>query len=227
MKNTICIIPARSGSTGVKDKNIKVLKKTPLLIDSIQFAKKLNFVDKIVVSTDSKKYMNICNRFNFQVKNLRPKKLAKKYTPTLDVIKYELDKFKKEYLKKIKYVLILQPNCPFKKIEDFYKAYRMINKGYDTLITIRKVKDHPDHMIKIKKNELIHYQIKTKSRFVPRQKLEPIYTRSGSMYLFNVSNIKKFNSIIGKKIFGIEVDGKYALNIDSKEEMFLAKHYYK
>ena len=60
-KNTLCIIPARSGSTGVKNKNIAVIKKKPLIINAIHFAQKLKFVRKIIVSTDSKYYKKLCN----------------------------------------------------------------------------------------------------------------------------------------------------------------------
>ena len=62
-KNKILvIIPARSGSKGIKDKNIKIIKKKPLLSHSIIYAKKSKFVDKIVVSTDSHKYANIAKK---------------------------------------------------------------------------------------------------------------------------------------------------------------------
>ena len=58
MNKVVCIIPARSGSKGIKNKNIKNFKKKPLIFYTIDFAKKLNFVDKIIFSTDSKKYLN-------------------------------------------------------------------------------------------------------------------------------------------------------------------------
>ena len=66
-KNKILvIIPARSGSKGIKDKNIKIIKKKPLLSHSIIYAKS-KFVDKIVVSTDSHKYANIAKKFKADV----------------------------------------------------------------------------------------------------------------------------------------------------------------
>ena len=56
------IIAARSGSKGIKDKNIKQFLKIPLIIHSINFAKKLKFVDKILFSSDSKKYCDIAKK---------------------------------------------------------------------------------------------------------------------------------------------------------------------
>ena len=59
----LVIIPARSGSKGIKDKNIKKIKNKPLLSYSIDYAKKCNLVDEIIVSTDSSKYAKIAKTF--------------------------------------------------------------------------------------------------------------------------------------------------------------------
>ena len=65
-KNILALIPARSGSESIKDKNIKFYKGKPLLAHSINIAKKSSLIDKIIVSTDSKKYKKISE-------NLEPK----------------------------------------------------------------------------------------------------------------------------------------------------------
>ena len=62
-RNVVAIIPARSGSKSVKDKNIKILGKIPLIAWSINLCKKSKLITKIVVSTDSKKYANIAKKF--------------------------------------------------------------------------------------------------------------------------------------------------------------------
>ena len=61
MRDTLCIIPARSGSKGIKHKNILCSKKK-LILHSINFAKKLNFVKDIVFSSDSNKYIKISKK---------------------------------------------------------------------------------------------------------------------------------------------------------------------
>ena len=61
-KKIICLIPARGGSKGIKLKNLQKIKKNSLLEASIQFAKKLNFVDKIVVSSENKRIINIAKK---------------------------------------------------------------------------------------------------------------------------------------------------------------------
>ena len=123
-KDTLCIIPARSGSKGIKNKNIIQIKKKPLFIHSLDFAKKLNFVKKTIFTTDSKKYLNIAKKYGYNFDNLRPKKLATDTVETSDVIKYEITNLNKNVLKGIKFILVLQPTCPFRKIGDFKNAYK-------------------------------------------------------------------------------------------------------
>ena len=61
MKN-LAIIPARSGSKGLKDKNVKMLNEKPLLAYSIEAANKSGLFDEIMVSTDSDKYAEIAKQ---------------------------------------------------------------------------------------------------------------------------------------------------------------------
>ena len=69
-------IPARSESKSIKHKNIKILKNKPLLAFSIISAKKLKISNKIVVSSDSKKYLKIAKKYGSNFIHPRPKKLA-------------------------------------------------------------------------------------------------------------------------------------------------------
>ena len=85
---TIAIITARSGSSGIKNKNIKMINNKPLIYYTIKFAKKLKFIDKLIFSTDSKKYLKIALKYYHFENNLRPKKLSSKFVKSLDVIKY-------------------------------------------------------------------------------------------------------------------------------------------
>ena len=98
MKNEILtIIPARSGSKGVKNKNIKLINGKPLIYWTIKEAKKSK-LSQIIVSTDSKKILRISKKFGADVPFLRPKKISKDNTEMTDVLKHALNFF---YKKKI------------------------------------------------------------------------------------------------------------------------------
>ena len=224
IKDTLCIIPARSGSKEIKNKNIIIFKKKPLFIHSFEFSKKLNFINKTIISTDSKNYINIAERYGYKSKKLRPKRLAQDHTPTLDVINHEYKSLEANIIKNIQYILILQPTCPFRKIKDFKLAHQKLKKNFDSVITLKKTIEQPERMMKKDKNGVTR-SYNNKVNFLPRQKLEQLYLRAGSMYFFKVKQLKNKNLNLGKKIFGIEVKEKYAINIDSFEDLKNARTY--
>ncbi len=212
----LIIIPARKGSKGVKNKNFLKIGKHTLLEHSCIFAKKLSFIEKIIISSDSAVAKNTAEKFNIFFSK-RPKNLSMDSSLMIDLIKFELRK-NNEFT----HILILQPTCPFRKTKHFFDAYEKFKDNkIDTAITIRKVDQHPSRMI-IKKGNFLKPYDKV-FNFNNRQNLEDVFLRSGSMYFFNVKNIKKYGSIFGKKVFGYEVKNKYSINIDTIKDLKLAK----
>ena len=101
MKNQfLCIIPARGGSKGIKNKNIIKICDKPLIQFTIDTAKKLSNYCDILISTDSEKIKKICikNKLNFY--GFRPKKLSNDKALTKDVVRYELLRIEKILNKK-------------------------------------------------------------------------------------------------------------------------------
>ena len=84
---TICVIPARSNSKRIKNKNIINFFGKPLIYYSIKAAKKSNLFKRIIVSTDSEKIANIAVKFGAEVPFLRSKKLSNDFVTTTDVIR--------------------------------------------------------------------------------------------------------------------------------------------
>ena len=92
---TICIIPARAGSKGIKNKNIKVINGHPLIAYVISIAKKSNMFDSILVSTDSIKIANISKKYGAEVPFLRRIEFAGDLTTTEDTLKNALLEYEK------------------------------------------------------------------------------------------------------------------------------------
>ncbi len=222
----ICIIPARKGSKGIKNKNTIKIGDKSLIDISIKFAIKLKFIDKIIFSSDSKLYLNKAKKYKNIGLNLRPKKLSSDKSLMVDYIKYQLNEEKK-LGNFYDFVLLLQVTCPYRKKEHFYKAYKILkNKKYNSVITINMAKEHPNRLKIYKKNYLVNYLKKLKTEDLkPRQQLEPVYIRSGSMYFFESTLPNKKNTLVGDKTYGIKVSGKYAINIDNYNDLVLAKYF--
>ena len=126
LKNFICIIPARAGSKGVKNKNLVKIKNKPLIQYTIDVAKKLSKHCEIVVSTDSLKIKKICIKNKLDFYGLRPKRLSNDTALTRDVVMYEVKRIEKILNKKFFGILLLQPTCPIRDFKKLMKSMRIL-----------------------------------------------------------------------------------------------------
>lgn len=221
----LCIIPARSGSKSIKDKNLKKIDDKSLIELAISFSKKIKFINKTIFSSDSKKYIKIASKLKIDV-SLRPSKYSKDNSNVIDLIKYEINREKKLFLKTYDLILLLQPTSPFRNVKDFISAYKFLKqRKADSVLTLSEAPSQPERMMVKKKSYYVGYN--NNFSFKNRQKLKKIYIRAGSMYFFNIDNIKKYDSILGKKVRGIVVKDKYMINIDNKSDLILAQNYKK
>ena len=202
----IALIPARSGSERLKGKNIKIFQGRPLIYYTIKSAIKSKIFDKVLVSTNSKKYKSIAEKYGAVVPFLRPNKLAKSTSDDFEWVNFTINKLKKKGLK-YDLFFILRPTNPFRTHKTILRAWRefkLLNNKIDCLRAIEKCRQHP-HKMWIKKNNLIkplinrqkfkqpHYNMQMKS-------LPIIYIQNASLEISKTLNLKKYKTITGKKI---------------------------
>ncbi len=223
--NILCIIPARSGSKGIKNKNIQKIKKLTLIEHSFIFAKKLKIFDKIILSTDSIKYLYFLKKYKYKyLKFLRPKRLAKKNTTDLEVLTFELKRYEKYFKKKFDYVVCLQPTSPVRKIDDFKKCFRIIKqKRPDALWTVSKI-DNKFNPIKqlYFKNKKLKYFSKNGDKFKSRQLLNDTYIRNGVGYFYSRKTILNYKKVLPNNSLYYEIKNDY-VNIDNIKDLKLAR----
>ncbi len=226
VKKYLCIIPARAGSKAIKNKNFIKVNNKPLIQYSIETAIKLKKYCDIVVSSDSKKIIKILKFNNLQFRGLRPKKLSNDKAKTYDVAKYELKKKEKETKNRYEGILLLQPTCPIRDINKISKSFKILkNNKYDSLVSVTNVNAyHPLRMKKFKNNYLINYLNTKKENMKPRQDLPKVYIRSGSIYLIKREAFFKYKSLVGKRCYGMILEGAESINIDTIDDLILFKH---
>ena len=140
-------IPARSGSKGVKNKNIKKIKGIPLLEFSVYSAKKSmekGYISDIFVSTDSKDYLELVTKYNIIKGYLRPENLATDKSPTIDSVIHGLNWLRDEKGKIFDAVMILQPTSPFRTPDHINEAIRLLQK-YKLCTCVASIKRLADH----------------------------------------------------------------------------------
>jgi CMP-N,N'-diacetyllegionaminic acid synthase len=224
-KNFWVFIPARSGSKGLKNKNIINLKSHPLIGHTILIAKKIKLCEKICFSTDSKLYLKKANQYKINETYVRPKNLSKDLIEDKDVI---IDYFKK--IKKngdLPYaVIFLRATNPIRNINFINRAVKKFLKlkKYDSLCSVEKLKNFPQKYLSIKNKKLVsligHRTIDETN--VPRQILDATYKRNGHVEIFKTSNLFKYKNIYGFKSYPL-IDITKTIDIDSKKDLSDAK----
>lgn len=215
-KNKIwAIVPARSGSKGMKNKNITLFLGKPLVVHSINFAKKLKFIDKIILSTDSKKYKKIGLSNGAEVPFLRSKKASQSHSMEEDVLEDIRIKLLKNNKSLPDYVLWLRPTSPLRDIKIFNNAYLKFKKLNKSVCIVSRT----DPRVFISKNgKLIPLNPNFKKKsMVRRQDCNPAFKIFyGEFFKFPKKYSRKF---LGSTIY-FEVQSDLCnLDIDTKNEM--------
>lgn len=137
--SVVSIIPARGGSKGIPNKNIKILNGKPLLGYTIEQSLLSEVVDRTIVSTNDKQIAEVANDFGAEVPFLRPSLLSGDNVPDYPVIKHALNFLMEDSQDDPKILLYLRPTQPTRKIEDIDTVVHMLleDKNADSVLTTR------------------------------------------------------------------------------------------
>jgi pseudaminic acid cytidylyltransferase len=220
---TICIIPARSGSKRLKDKNIKKFNGLPIISYAIKIAQSSGLFSKVVVSTDSKKIANIAKKYGAEVPFLRSKKLSDDYTATSDVL---IDCIKKILSTNTEYHFCLYPTTTLISKEDLIKAYKKIKKKKaNLLIAITDFETSPYRALQLSNNKISFYfkkYAKYRTQDIPK-----LYRDSGSFYIFKTDSLLRDNGKLDNKSTYYHLDRNKAVDIDNIKDFKLAELLFK
>ena len=230
-KKILGIIGLRSGSQGLRNKNIKLLGGTPLFTHILKSAKKTKLINRIIISTDSKHYQKLAIKYGAESPFLRPKKLAKNFSQELDFIKDLLKKLKTNENYTPDLIVRLMATCPFQKSADIdFVIKKVLSNNYDSAVIISKCKQHPEKTLKIigSKNKYLTTYISNNPLRVGsklnRQKFKEAYVRS-NVIVCKAFIINKYNSLTSKKI-GFHIVPN-TIDIDDKLDFEYAKFFIK
>ena len=129
------IIPARSGSKSIKDKNLKKIGGRSLIEHSIRSAKQINQVEKIIFSSDSKEYLKIANKIGVDILHHRSIKASKDNSTDLDFFK---DFIKNYSIKDLPdFFIHLRPTTPIRKKKFLNDAVRLFLENHKKFTAMR------------------------------------------------------------------------------------------
>lgn len=229
-KKLLIIVPARGGSTGLKNKNILKLGSKPLLYYSLKAGSSIQEKSKtIICSTDSKKIKNIVKKLGYNCPFLRPKKISGKYATDITFVNHAIKFF---YINGVSFKngVILRPTAPFRNKKIINNAYKLFKLSkYSSMRAIIKSPITPYRIWKKKGNSISpilnsglyeHFNI-------PRQKLPKTYFQAGNFEFFKVNYRPQIKSVSGNKIFGYQIKGFLSADVDTPEDLLNAKKIFK
>jgi CMP-N,N'-diacetyllegionaminic acid synthase len=224
-KNILAIIPARGGSKGLKNKNIRKLNKKPLIYWISSEAKKSKYINKIIVSTDSKKIRNVCNSLKIDTPFLRPRSISKDTSTSIELIIHAINFFKKKK-EKFDYVVLLEPTSPLTTCKDIDLAIETLFKKKniaDSIVGISEnVNRHPSFNIKVNHKGIIQ-PLEKKFSIVRRQRLKKLFFFDGSLYISTVEKLLESRSFYHNRTLGYKTDKWKSIEIDDIVDFLIAE----
>ena len=220
MKN-IALIPARSGSKGVKDKNIKILEGFPLLAYSIAAAKMTQGIDRVIVTTDSKKYADIAKKYGAEIPFLRPKLISKNKSSDLEFFEHCIEWLivNENYVPDN--IIHLRPTTPIRDPELVSEAINILslNKNATSLRSGHKAPESPfkwflkdeNNFFKGLKEGLTPDMVN-----MPRQGFPDVFIPDGYVDIIKPNVIKETGTLHGQNMLIFESPRSF--EIDEKED---------
>ena len=215
------IIPARSGSQGLANKNIKLFNGKPLLAYSIQFAKHLN-IDKIICSTDSENYADIALSYGAEVPFLRSIEASSSTAMEQDILKNMYENFKEFKIQQPQIIVWLRPTFVFRQLEDVNYCIQLLlnNRSFTAARTICETEGR---LYKLEKQNLIpDFDDKGKS-MIRRQDIGIKYkVFNADVFRSSIHNIG--NDYLGRNIAGVVTNKLCGLDIDDSFDFSLIEN---
>ena len=222
-RKVLALIPARAGSKGIKDKNIRPLLGKPLMAYSIEAALKSKYMDKVIVSTDGQKIAEISERYGASVPFLRPPGLAGDTSKTIDAVLYTIRQL--EGLGELFDILVLlQPTQPLRTVGDIDGALlEFMKKGQKPLVSVSLVDDHPLLIRSINDRGELSPLLR-RSSTCRRQDMPPFYRVNGAIYINKISGLDQDTSFNDNKIPFI-METSHSVDIDEPKDLAEAAYY--
>ena len=216
----LAIVTARSGSKGIKDKNIVDLGGQPLLSWTIEAAKKCALIDDIAISSDSKKIISIAENAGATITINRPDQLSTDEASSVDVILHTLS-----LCRAYSWYVLLQPTSPLRNELHIEESFDLLKKSTsESLVSISESKSKPNHIFSFDNiTSAINPIMGWENLSLRRQDLASFYELNGAIYIGRASTLKQTKQLVDKNTLGYVMEKSVSLDIDDPEDLVAAE----
>jgi len=223
MNDTIAIIPARSGSKSIKDKNIKLLCGHPLISYSIIAAKLSKKINRVIVSTDSEEYAEIASNYGAEVPFIRPSLLSSDASSDREFLIHAMKWLKENENSCPEFWVHLRPTTPLREPNIVDKAIDLMYSNPNST-SLRSGHKAPESPLKwfIERDGFFKGLLSDEKYNLPKESFEDVYIPNGYVDILKSSFILKNEKVHGDSM--LSFISPVSTEVDSIEEFDIIEY---
>ena len=224
----LCIICARSGSKGIKNKALVNFRGKPLIFYTIKQALNAKIFEEVIVSTDSLKIQKIARSYGAKSWFLRPKNISGENSSKLLAIRHAFKEAELYFKRKFKICFDLDLTSPLRNTDDIKKALKKFKKGnFNNLFSVTEAKKNPYFNMVEKNKNTYSLSKKSKKNIFSRQKTPKVFELNASLYIFSRKFLLKKDKLFNKYSSIFIMPRERSIDIDDYLDLKLAKYLFK
>ena len=227
MSNFLGIIPARSGSKGIINKNRVKIGNKELIRFTFEAAENSDLLFKCVLTSNDAEIIEISKEYSkIETPFVRPEEISGDNSTTVEVIDHVLEWYKYNEKYEPKNIILLQPTSPFRNSEDINRAINQYEENnLDSLISVCKPWNHPSECFIVKEGKL-KLLTTNKNDENGRQSYSDSFFIDGGIYICSLERYFKMKNLFDQNSSFIEMDQIHAIDIDTEFDLELARAVY-
>ena len=221
-KRVIAVIPARAGSKGIKNKNIKIIAGKPLIAWTIELALSVPEIDRVIVSTDGDLIADVSKEYGAEI-YWRPDELAGDRALVIDAIKH-LDKELYSQSEIANYMVLLEATSPLRTATDVSEVISLLDaNNLDSVATFTEARLNPHRAWKIC-NDVPEAFIYGANAWLPRQQQPEAWELNGAVYAFKRCGISDQDvSFLFGNVGSVTMPHERSMDIDTELDFMIVE----
>jgi CMP-N,N'-diacetyllegionaminic acid synthase len=219
----LALITARGGSKRLAQKNIRPLGGRPLIVWSIDVAKRIPAICDILVSTDDAAIAEVARSAGALVPWLRPSELATDSASSVDVCVHALDSYEREN-GKVDGLLVLQPTSPFRSRDTVLRGIELFRvHQYRPVLGVSPADSHPMWCFRVEREAMRPF-IEGGGLHLRSQDLPPAYVVNGALYLIAPDDLRRRRSFYADNVLPLKIEQpEESIDIDTEWDWKMAE----
>lgn len=222
------VIPARGGSKGLQNKNIRLLQNVPLVVHTIRAAQASRVLTDLLVSTDDSTIASVASESRVDVPFLRPAELSTDTASTWDVVRHAVRFWENKFQVRLDSIVVLQPTSPLRTADDIDRSIQMFyEQKADICVTVTLSSDNP-YLNLVQKDsvgsQFVRPVADKMASYNRRQDAPQVYALNGAVYVIGRSQLEIVDNIFRfSRVAIVEMPRSRSIDIDNEDDLSLAE----